>query len=357
MEERMIQPKLAVIVPYVQEWPQIAFTLRAIHEELLDYPHEIIAVDNMCGQAYNQMIEMGTVLDRGHDRIQRTDGTFVPGDVNVPENQVKERHQSAVGAQAKYLPWLTYLKFDEKLSHWGAKRAACLASDADFFLFCDSHVSPARGSLSGMYATYTEQWRELGGSLHAPLSYHILEEKKLIYKLVYERGLLGYSFTGYREPKDFMVIKPGIHIPKPYEVPVMSTCGMMIHREFLEHVGGWPEELGIYGGGENFMNAAMAVTGLKKWIMPGPALHHHGDKRGYHWEWLDHKRNQAIAMYLAGGEQAMWDYMKHLKPFKDRPEVFSALSEDIMTTCHAQRNWIKERQTTTIDEWVETWKE
>ena len=337
--------KLSVIVPYVQEAPQVLFTIRAIHEELRGIPHEIIAVDNLCREAWAQ-IRLGNTtnasVDRGHNRAQLPDKTMVPV-WEAPEDA--KLHESSIRGAAKHAPWLTYLEYSEKLSHWNAKRVACEYTDAGILLFCDAHVVPARGSLSGMYNYYAEHHEDLNGSLHAPLTYQILEDHKLIYKLVYERGLLGYSFTGYRDE------------PEPYEVPVMSTCGMMISRKFLDFLGGWPKELGIYGGGENFINAALAVTGKKKWIMTGPALHHHGDKRGYHWNWLDHKRNQAIAMYVTGGEEQLWEYLRGLKPYNDKPEVFAAMANDIIQTCSAHRVWINDRQVTTLDEWVKTWKE
>lgn len=331
--------QLAVIVPYVQEWPQIAFTLRSIHEDLLGIDHEIIAVDNFCEQAHNQTQNMGAAIDRGHSRIE------IAGKVMVPEWSGEEGkfHQSAIEAQAGHLPWLTYLKYTDKLSHWNSKRVACEASDAEIFLFCDSHVVPGRDSLRKLYDYYGQNWYGLNGSLHLPLSYHILEQKRLIYKLVYERGLLGYSFSGYRDE------------PEPYEVPCMSTCGMMIHRNYLEGLGGWPRELGIYGGGENFMNAAMAVTGLKKWIMPGTILHHHGDKRGYHWEWLDHKRNQAIAMFLAAGRKGLMKYMENLKGFDRHHDLFIELADEIMCLCAAQRRRIENNTQIELEEWVDKW--
>ncbi len=335
--------KLGVIIPYCQEWPQVAFTVRAIHEELRDIPHEIVVVDNMCEQAYQQTLNMGTVLDRGHSRIELNDKTMLPGWYSAEASETKQYHQSSMEAHGERREWMTYVSYSDRLSHWQAKSAGIAVTDAEILLFADAHTSPGRGCLSGMYNYYKDHHEELDGTLHAPLTYHILEKHKLIYKLVYERGLLGYSFTGYREADD------------PYEVPVMSTCGMMITRNLLEYLGGWPKELGIYGGGENFMNAALAVTGKKKWIMPGRPLHHHGDKRGYHYEWADHKRNQAIAMYLTDGEDGMWDYLKHLKPYNDKPELFAALAEDVMDSCRAHRDLLKAYTVETLKEWVNKW--
>jgi hypothetical protein len=44
--------KLSVIVPFVNEWPQLVFTLGSIAEELRDRVNfEIIAIDNWCKEA------------------------------------------------------------------------------------------------------------------------------------------------------------------------------------------------------------------------------------------------------------------------------------------------------------------
>ena len=70
---------------------------------------------------------------------------------------------------------------------------------------------------------------------------------ELIYKpkLDLEKGALHYSFSRYRRPSD----------GKPYKVPCMSTCGMLMSRKIMvDELQMWPQELGIYGGGENFIN-------------------------------------------------------------------------------------------------------
>lgn len=334
---------LGVVIPYVQEWPQIAFTIRAVHNDLIDIPHEIIVVDNWCEQAYAQSLVMGKQIDRGHARIELKDKSFVPVWDDPPESSVKERHGSAIESMAEKLPWLRYIHYGDRLSHWQAKRVAVDSTTCDTLLFVDAHVVPSPGCLSEMYKYYENSWNWLHGSLHAPLTYHILEEHKLIYKLVYEKGLLGYSFTGYRDAD------------KPYEVPVMSTCGMMIRRRFLNQIGGIPTELGIYGGGENYINGALGVTGHKKWIMPGPALHHHGDKRGYHYEWMDHKRNQALAMYIIGGRDALFEYLTHLKPFKANAQLFNDMAQDIMTKCARHHELVCRSMKCPLDEWIEKW--
>lgn len=190
-----------------------------------------------------------------------------------------------------------------------------------------------------MFTYYKENHEELNGSIHLPLTYHILEYHKLIYKLRanLETNEVHYSFTPFRPAE------------VPYKVPCMSTCGMMVSRELYDKRGGWPTELGIYGGGENFWNFVSAVMGENIWIMPGPALRHHGDRRGYHWNDYDYKRNKALATYLFGGRKFMDKFLLNAKvPTRNQTKI----SDSILMTCWQQRELIKKQQVISIEDWV-----
>ena len=311
---------LSIIVPYANEYPQVAFTLSSIAESIGSrLSFEVIAVDNWCEQVAAQ----GRLPDQGHDHTG-TKGELQP---------------SAIASAANRLPWLRYLRYDEKLSHWGAKRVACAAAKADTFLFLDAHVVPGADAIVKQFAAYSAL-RAIG-TLHLPLTYHILEDHRLIYKLVDDRanGNIGYQFTGYREAA------------LPYEVPCMSTCGMMMSKEIYLALGGWPEALGIYGGGEHCSNFVSAILGIKKFIMPGTILHHHGSKRGYAWNWSDYQRNRGIACYLYGDEEYLRRHLNH--KFGNKEEAKAAVFADIVEACAAQRLWLKSQQVETIDAWLD----
>lgn len=311
---------LSIIVPYAGEWPQVAFTLSAIAEGIGSrLSFEVLAVDNWC----EQLAVQGRMPDEGHEHLDK-EGKLQP---------------SAIESAAKRLPWLRYLKYDAKLSHWGCKRAACAEAKADTFLFLDAHVIPGADAIVKQFSAYKDLRKT--GTLHLPLTYHILEDHRLIYKLVDERatGNVAYQFTGYRESA------------VPYEVPCMSTCGMMMSKEIYMALGGWPEALGIYGGGEHFSNFVSAILGIKKFIMPGTVLHHHGAKRGYAWNWSDYQRNRGIACYLYGGEEYLQRHLNH--KYGSKEEVKACVFADIVEACTAQRLWIKGTQVETIDNWLD----
>lgn len=302
--------EISIIIPFCNEWPQVAFTIRNIAEELMDRADfEIIAVDNWCDELKAQ----GASPDRGHEHI-------------LSMSQGNE--------------WLKVIAYDKKLSHWQAKNAGVEASTGKFLFFCDAHCIVARDALYNLYSTYRARHYDLNGTLHLPLTYHILEWHKLIYKPVIDlqKGELHYSFTRYRDKEE------------PYRVACMSTCGMMIERTLYDDLGGWPSELGIYGGGENFLNYSLATLGKTVNIMPGGALHHHGDKRGYSYNYNDYTRNRVIANYLVGGREMATRFIKNRK---GSPDVLETILDDVITTTKTHRQWLKARQEISIQEWFE----
>lgn len=329
--------KLAVIVPFVNEWPQVIWTIRSIENDLGDIAEnnfEVIAVDNYCEEVRLQQKEQGIKApqeDKAHDTLL---------------------------AASKINPWLKVIRYDEKLSHWNAKRAAIASTDANILCFIDAHCFVGYSALIDMFIRYSAFCREYGyeaATFHLPLTYQILEKRKLIYSLKCDLniGQLGYRFSSYRVPTD----KPKTSVHKKYnafEVPCMSTCGMMISRDLYEYVGGWPSELGIYGGGESFMNFVLAILGKKKYVVEGSPLYHHGDRRGYHWNYTDKLRNEAIAAYMVGGRKLLETYLNNAK---GKEGIKYWLCKDIQNKCFKQRSMIYSKLEISIEDWLNQWKD
>jgi len=307
-------PELSVIMPFCQEWPQVIWTVRSVAEELkgrVDF--ELIAIDNWCAEVQKQ----GRVKDKGGEYLKNVAG--------------------------RGNPWLKVLQYSEKLSHWNAKRVGVEASSGKFLWFVDAHCAVGRDALYKMFEYYKVHHGFLDGTIHLPLTYQLLEWRKLIYKLSNiepKKGSLHYQFSQYRQNDE------------PYEVPCMSTCGMLMTRELYDELGGWPKELGVYGGGENFMNFCLAVLGKKKWIMPGDPLYHHGDKRGYSYNYDDFVRNRMIASYLFGGKG--WA-LRQSQNMRGGPRILQEIYKGVVESCYVQRQGIKEKQKITIEEWIGQW--
>ena len=320
-------PELSVILAYVNEYPQILFTIRSIAEELTGFDFEIITINNYCDEVKRQ----GFKEDKGHGSIvAATEGN----------------------------KWLKSLTYNDKLSHWQAKNLGVKHSTGQFLWFPDAHVLPSKNSLSEMFVFYKNYWGELNGSIHMSITYQILEWRRIIYGLRanIEKGHYFYEF----EPMPSNGWAVGEKILRPdngmgvFETPVMSTCGCMIHRSIFDKFGGWPEEIGIYGGGEPFFNFSLAVMGMKKWIWATGALHHYAEQRGYIWNYDNWLRDELIAAYCYGGEELV-----RLKgTFMDgdlgikRNILNSVINND---SVKKHRELIIQHQKLSIEEWVRPW--
>jgi len=311
---------LSVIIPFCNEYPQVMFTIRNIAEELRDrVDFEIVVVDNSKSkESISQVLDPVLKTYWGKD-------------------------SEAVKACERGHSWLKVVEYSDHLSHWQCKNYGVKKSTGSTLWFVDSHVIVGRNSLYDMYKWYTDN--DIQGTGHLPLTYKILEWHRLIYKLVTtpEEGVYGYSFTPYRGND------------RPFEVPVMSCCGVMLSRKLYNEFGGWPSTLGIYGGGEQFLNFTLATMGYKKYIAPG-WLCHHGEKRGYHYNYDNFVRNKILAAYMYGGKAIATLFVNHLIGInKGRPSVLNAMLQDVQNTQKDQRELIKSKQTIDIRDWAEGW--
>ena len=267
---------------------------------------------------------------------------------NPNDLEALERSGEAIKASSQEQggnEWLKYMQFSDRLSHWECKRLACQAATGDVFLFVDSHCIASNGidEMLEKYAPYMDS-----AVFHMPLTYKILEWRRMAYKMVIEKGFYRYSLTGYpgeNEPQDYVLKK----------VAVMSSCGLMISRKIYNKVGGWPMGFGSYGGGENFMNYALAVIGIDKFIYNPVTLHHHGEKRDYHSDYTSTLWNRLVAHYLFGGAKIAQTLADNSK---GRPEVIKALIHDILNSDKYKdhRNIIKKNTKVDLADWVKKWE-
>jgi glycosyltransferase involved in cell wall biosynthesis len=334
--------KLSIIIPFANEFPQILFTIQSIAQNLLGRcDFEILAVDNYCPQLERQREPVIQKLS-AQTGVIKEHIDLIMDELGNPF--IKDKGGEAVKACTRVNPWLKYVSYTDRLSHWQAKNYAITKAEGDVFFFSDGHCVLSRDALVDMLNFYIENRASINGSIHLPVTYKVLESHRLIYKLVWnpDRGECAYSFTEFRPKGD-----------APFEVPCMSCCGLMIGREELARLGNWPKELGIYGGGENFLNFAMAVLGMKKWIWPFGTIFHHGEKRGYHYIYDDYVRNKIIAAFVYGG--AEWADL-FSRNCKGRPETLQNICNDVKVKCNDHRRLIESRQVMTIQDWAANWR-
>jgi len=351
------QMKLSVIIPAVLEYPLDVITVFNIAEELRDrVDFEIIYINNYCEEVKRQQVHriindfdlsIGNLTKEDKAKIKyllKSDKTYGEIEELVYPMVKNDRSCDALKAVQRGYPWLKVLEYSDKLSHWQSKNLAIKQSTGDILCFVDAHCIISRDALYNMFKYYEANHKELNGSIHLPLTYHYHEFKQLVYKLVWdkEKSEIGYSFTGYRDTGQ-----------EVYEVPVMSTCGMMITKDMLVNdLGCWPVELGIYGGGENFMNFTMAVLGKKKWIKSGLPLKHHGADRGYHWNFDNKLRNVCMANYIFGGFNFAEDAMRNNRGSEEQKQkIFDSVVENKMINDH--KDFILKNKKMSIEKWAE----
>jgi len=317
--------QLSVIVPYCNEFPAIMFTVQSVLEQIRNIDGEVVVVDNYCHKDLNK---------------QKVGETFCPSCIeNVDILRTPDKGGQVMQEKAKNLPNLKYVRYSEKLSHWNAKNAGVAASEGKILLFLDAHVVPGGNSLTPMFDYYINNYEALNGTLHLPLAY-MLANTSLIYKFESnpEKGFYHYQFSVYKLED------------KPRKVAVMSTCGMMISRELYDLLGGWPKELGIYGGGENFINFSLAILGKDKHIMNTRSLSHFADERGYHYNYDDFIRNRTISVYITAGKDAAHRFIRNCK---GNPEILEKIYQNVLATNKEHKNHIVSKQQMSISEWME----
>ena len=302
--------KLSVIIPYCNEYPQIIFTVQNIMTELEGIDAEVITISN-----------------KGNIPFTTKDGTI------IPDYGFWKLQNSSYAKTGK----LKNIRYDDKQGHWGAKNAGIKLATGKRLLFIDSHCVVSKNAILDMMNTPCE------GSLHMQIHY-MLDTKPLIYSARPES--MHYTFAGCPSGKT-----------SPFQVPVMSTCGMMIERKTLDHIGKWNPELGIYGGGENYMMYKLGTCGYPIQIHHTAALYHYAEKRGYSWNYDDHVRNQFIAAYCVGGEEWLQVLAEERKIKKNSNKVrIDEIADDVRAKCQEDRDYIKSIQKYTIAEYFKMWE-
>lgn len=313
---------LSIIIPHYHEHPQLIFTLQSLLYELEGMNHEIILIDN--------------AEQSQHDHKELDTSRYI---------KMKQ--------DAGLLTTVKSLSYTGCLSHWQAKNYGCAnASPEGVFLFLDAHVLLAPGTIPAMLYNYL--YVKEPATLHLPISYmlepHVTHE--LVYKLVHDldKGIVDYKFTPWKNTDKML-----------FEVPCMSTCGMMVSKEiFFNKYQGWPASLGNYSGGEHYINFVGALLGIKHYVVDLAPVHHYAAPRAYNINYNDVYRNRAIAMFLVGGEDFLARYLDHLRTLtvgKISPRMINKLQTEIpsIPELKERRSYIECTSVTTLKDWIKYW--
>jgi len=343
---------VSVVIPFCDEGANVIFTTQAIIEELHGWcNYEVILVDNM-----------------SHDHLEIKAGgrEYTGYSRNYWENERTGRRLNTWFVRKGLVK---YFQYDEKQGHWNAKNFGIAKSSGKYVFFLDAHCVMKRDSLRHMVAFLDEtEGKVLGirdgfpyrvGAVHAYINY-ILDSRCLEYRP--QRKTFGYQFCTHQSEEYFVNSREGVprralRFPTvPYQVCVMSTCAMMCRRSVLDQLGPWSPELGIYGGGESYINWKQSICGQGHWIVPQAWCWHFADKRGYSWNWTDFTRNSMIAAYVVGGEEFLQEQVD-LRLKKSSPEVLESLAQDVREKCGPDRRNVENRQMVSFDRYMKYWEE
>lgn len=333
--------ELSVVVPFCNEGQNVVFTAQALVGELDGFcKYEILLIDNQSDwyidcSVKNQHMPLMNGKERPYPIRSRAFFQAPPG----------SKHEgSIIGTMFFRKGIIRYLQYDVKQGHWNAKNHGIAHSKGKYLFFLDAHCLMERDSLRQMIEFLRHPPEEKIGGVHAYINY-MLDSRCLEYRPQRDK-FFGYQFCTHQvDPvtKQFPT--------RPYKVCVMSTCGMMCPRTVIEELGGWHPEFGIYCGGEGYMNFKQSTCGYHHWIHPAAKCWHWAEKRGYQYWHSDFVRNEMIAAYVCGGEEAL----QFCIDGRGSSAAILALAADVREKCNGEREFIAARQTETLEAYFARW--
>ena len=201
-----------------------------------------------------------------------------------------------------------------------------------------------RDSLRKMIEFLRDPPEEKIGGVHAYINY-MLDSRCLEYRPQKDK-FFGYQFCSSQVDP----VTKGFPT-KPYKVCIMSTCGMMCPRSVFHELGAWNPEHGIYSGGESYINLKQSTCGYHHWIHPGAQCWHWAEKRGYQYWHADFVRNEQIAAYVNGGDEALEFCVKG----RGASQAVRDIAADVREKCRGEREFIAARQVETLEAYFDRW--
>lgn len=298
--------KISVIIPSRNEIQNLVWTLQAAQAEFHGhYDYELIPVLNL-------------PTEEDVERITRYD------------------NPRGLGEKLKILI------YDVSPSCWQARNYGASMADGDYLLFLDSHVYP-RDNAFRRLVEFHEGWK---GVAHCPLNYW-LDPDRTNYGYVWQPQKFWGRWTR-QKPSD-----------SKGSVPLSGTSSSLIDRDVFEEIKGIHPALGIYGGGEPYIDLKVQMFGYDVRVAVDCELFHLTETRGYSWNKHDLRRNFMIAAYAIGGKkyydrvyQHYWDDCRGVKKWED---AFQESADEAIEFAEEDRQFIANHAKFTLDEVVTMW--
>lgn len=221
------------------------------------------------------------------------------------------------------------LRYDEGPSCWQTRQRCAEKAQGDYIFWCDSHVI-VRGDDLVRAIKWHEGWK---GTLKFGLNYMLDAPFRTLYQ---------YKWRPEKFWGDWSRELPS---PPDYRIMASGTHGL-IDRDVFFDIGGLHSALGIYGGGEPYLDFKTHMFGYEIRCKPEFQVWHLAEKRGYSWNQQDFWRNFMIASYAIGGDEALEPlYATYFEKCKDNDDwlanLYKLKDEAIMLASH-DRQWIEQ---------------
>jgi hypothetical protein len=182
----------------------------------------------------------------------------------------------------------------EEGSAWQARRIGSERARGDYIFWCDSHVV-VRGDDLRRAVDWHLGWR---GVLKFGLNYFLDHPARTLYQYDWKPERFWGTWTRRRpDPPDYRIMLSGSH--------------GLIDRSVYEEIGGIHPALGIYGGGEPYLDFKVQMFGYEVRCSPAHQVYHIAERRGYSWDNDDLWRNFMISAYAIGGDEALEPLYTH----------------------------------------------
>ncbi len=302
-------PVVSVIIPARNEFPQIAFTVQSIINDLETFlkPGEFeIIICNNCSS----------------DEIYPKRGTGGTVDYLMPRGMYWNRTLRVL--------------YDPIAGNHSTRNHGAMLARGKYIFFSDAHMSYKRGFFQRMIRVIDKT----GGLVHGTIgwlgAYPIGSSMGYQYTMKLGEEIKG-TWNNYKLADDY------------FHIPLQGHCCLgMLRKQFIEF-DGYPKYHRCYGGGEFYLDIKWWLFGSNVSVDPQAIGYHLSAPRGYSYNHDDYKHNVlAIGLAIGADEWAERAYINWCR--RGRPEVMARIWKEAQEETKEDKAWIAKKRVKTFNQ-------